>query len=397
MTEHKTYIFYAVILGFLTMTGPIAIDVFLPAVPLLAKDFQVSTGSVELSLTAIFAGNALGQIIFGPLSDRFGRKPIILSALIIYLISAIGSGFANNIETLIFWRFIQGLLVASGRILANAVARDLYNEERLTKLITTMWFIGLCFSISSAPIGGYLSENYSWRSVFWVISIYAIGTFLVFLLFFKETISRKDYNALKITVLIRNFSIIISHREFYLNVICGGFALGGIVAYLNSSSGVLIKSFGISPSVYGLTFSLIIICQAASALIAEKLIDRVNTKKLMQLGSVFIASAGITMFILVSFKATHPAAIIGPMVVFVMGFAILWPQTVSACLQPFPNRAGTASTLQGFLQNSMATIVSAILSIFADSTAVPMTAAIAGCGILTIISCMLVTNSFRSQ
>jgi len=377
------------------MTGPIAIDVFLPAVPSLAQDFQISTGSVELSLTAIFAGNAIGQLIYGPISDRFGRKPVILSALIIYLISAIGSGLANNIEILIFWRFVQGLLVASGRILANAVARDLYDEEQLTKLITIMWFVGLCFSISSAPIGGFLSENYSWRTIFWVISIYAVGTFLVFLFIFRETIQTKDYNALKIKVLIKNFSIIISHRDFFLNVICGGFALGGIVAYLNSSSGVLIKNFGISPSLYGLAFSLIIFCQAVSALIAEKLINHINTKKLMLFGAVFITSAGLTMFLLVLFNATHPAAIIGPMVLFVMGFAILWPQTVAACLQPFPENAGTASTLQGFIQNSMATFVSAILSIFSSSTAIPMSAAIAGCGILTLISCMLATNSVR--
>ena len=389
MPTPKIYFFYAVALGFLTMTGPVAIDLFLPAIPIIAESFHISTVSVELSLTAIFAGNALGQLVYGPLSDRFGRKPIILSAMLIYFISAIGSGFASNIETLIVWRFIQGLIMASGRILANAVARDLYNEERLTKLITLIMFVSIFSSIGSAPFGGYLSEKYSWQTIFWFMSFYAVGTFLIFLFFFKETIPAKDYKALNINDLINNFSMVISNRQFYLNVICGGFALGGIVAYLNSSSGVLIKGFGLSPFIFGLTFSAVIASQAAATLIAGKLIDHVDRNRLMKFSSLIVACAGVTMFVLSINNVNHAAAVTVPMIVFAMGFAILWPQTVSACLDPFPMNAGTASTLQGFIQNSMATLVSAILSIFSGSLAIPMSTAIAGSGILAFCTCIL--------
>ena len=188
MPKNKNYLFYAVMLGFLTMTGPISIDVFVPIIPKLATGLSVNIGLIELSLTAIFVGNGLGQIIYGAIADRYGRKPVILITLFIFFITTVGAGMASNIETLIFWRFIQGLLMASGRILANAVARDLFERKRLTKLITLVMAIGILSSLLSAPIGGYLAENYNWQTVFWFMSLYAAITFMAFLIFFKETI-----------------------------------------------------------------------------------------------------------------------------------------------------------------------------------------------------------------
>ena len=166
MKSSKKYFFYALILGFLTMTGPIAIDVFVPIIPTLASNFNVHIGIIELTLTAVFAGNGLGQIFYGTIADRFGRKPVIIATLFIYFLTTIGAGLATNVEILIFWRFMQGLLMASGRILANAVARDLYQGEKLTRLITLILAIGILSSVFSAPIGGYIAENYEWHIVF---------------------------------------------------------------------------------------------------------------------------------------------------------------------------------------------------------------------------------------
>ena len=397
MSEKRNYLFYALILGFLTMTGPIAIDVFVPIIPTLANDFNVNIGLIELSLTAIFAGNGLGQIIYGTIADRFGRKPVILITLFIYFITTIGAGLAINVETLIFWRFLQGLLMASGRILANAVARDLFESEKLTKLITLVMAICILSSIFSAPLGGYLAENHTWRTVFWFMSIYAAITFLAFLLFFKETISKKNYEALNISALLRNFSSIIANKKFLLNVICGGFVLGGLVAFLNSSSGVFIDTFGVKPSVFGLIYSVVMFGHFLSALAQQKLIGQISPKNLILSSAFLTAFAGMLMLGLILIGISHPIIIIVPMLIFMIGFAALWPQTVAACLQPFPEKAGAASSLQGFIQNSMAAVVSAFLSIFSDGTALPMGVAIAICGILTLITSTMVIRKSSAQ
>jgi len=388
--ENRNYLFYALILGFLTMTGPISIDVFVPMIPKMASEFRTNVGMIELSLAAIFAGNGLGQIIYGAVADRYGRKPVILTTLFIFLITTLGAGLAEDIETLIFWRFFQGLLMASGRILANSVARDLFEHKMLTKLITLVMAIGILSSLLSAPVGGYLAENHNWQSVFWFMSLYAAITFSLFLFFFKETIKKKDFDALNLSNLFVNFLNILTNKTFALNVICGGFILGGVVAFLNSSSGVLINTFGMKPSIFGWVYSLVMLGYGLTALAQQKLIDRINPSKLILISSLLSAFAGISMFCLVITNINHPIIIIGPMLIFVAGFAILWPQSVGACLQPFPEKAGAASSLQGFIQNSMAAVVSALLSVFSNDTAIPMSFAITICGIFTLIMALIV-------
>ena len=396
MPENRNYLFYALILGFLTMTGPISIDVFVPMIPKLASEFAVNVGLIELSLTAIFAGNGLGQIIYGTIADRYGRKPVILATLFIFFITTIGAGFASNIETLIFWRFFQGLLMASGRILANAVARDLFERERLTKLITLVMAIGIISSLLSAPVGGYLAENHTWQTVFWFMSLYAAITFLAFLFFFKETIAKKSYEALSVSIMFSNFSNIMTNKIFALNVICGGFVLSGVVAFLNSSSGILINTFGMQPSVYGWIYSIVMLGYGLSALAQQKLIGKISSNKLILISALLSAFGGILMFGLISININHPIIIVGPMLIFMMGFATLWPQSVAACLQPFPDKAGAASSLQGFIQNSMAAVVSALLAIFSDGTPIPMGVAIALCGILTAVTSITVVGQRRA-
>jgi MFS transporter, DHA1 family, multidrug resistance protein len=382
MSERHTYIFYALILGFLTMIGPIAVDIFLPMVPSIAEGLNVGIGSIEFSLTAIFSGNAIGQILYGPLADRFGRRPIILTALFVFFIATIGAGLATDIEALIFWRFLQGLVMASGRIIANSVARDLYEREKLAKLITVIMVVGIMSSIISAPLGGYLSEHFSWHTSFWFMAAYSGIAFVLFFLFFKETLVEKDFRALKPSILLENFAAIITNRIFIRNVICGGFVLSGLVAYLNSSAGVIIGIFDIKPATYGLLYSAIMIGYTIAAVVAGKLIDYLHVNTLIKIGSFAVAGGGILMLSFALAEINHVLAVIGPMIIFMVGFAFLVPQTIAACLTPFPEKAGTASSLQGFIQNMMAAFVSALLAVFANGTALPMSFAIALSGIL---------------
>ena len=151
MSKKQEYLFYAILLGLLTMTGTVAVDLFVPAIPSISSDFNIGIGSIELSLAALFIGNGIGQIIYGSISDRFGRKPVILVSLLIYFITTVGAGLSTNIEILIIWRFFQGLLMASGRILANAVARDLFERDRLARFITLIMGVGILLHFFQLP------------------------------------------------------------------------------------------------------------------------------------------------------------------------------------------------------------------------------------------------------
>lgn len=394
MSKKQEYLFYALILGFLTMTGTIAVDLFIPAVPLISSDFKTGIGSIELSLASLFIGNGIGQIIYGSISDRFGRKPVILVSLLIYFITTIGAGLSTNIEILVIWRFFQGLMMASGRILANAVARDLFERDKLARFITIIMGVGIISSLFSAPLGGFLSENFTWRTVFWCMSIYAAATFSIFLLFFNETNKNKDYLALNLYNLYQSFKIIINNKQFILNVICGGFVLGGVVSFLNSSSGILLQYFAVKPTAYGLMYSLVMVGYGVSAFINQKLLALFGSKQVMLIGSILTAFSGLLMLSLNVLQFDHPTTIILPMFVYMIGFALVWPITVAACLQPFPEKAGAASSLQGFIQNTMSAVFSVLLALMYNGTPIPLCIALLIAGILTLITCLF-SNTIR--
>ncbi|MFL2782770.1 MAG: multidrug effflux MFS transporter [Rhodospirillales bacterium] len=394
MSKKQKYLFYALILGFLTMTGTVAVDLFIPAVPLISSDFKTGIGSIELSLASLFIGNGIGQIIYGSISDRFGRKPVILVSLLIYFITTIGAGLSTNIEILVIWRFFQGLMMASGRILANAVARDLFERDKLARFITIIMGVGIISSLFSAPLGGFLSENFTWRTVFWCMSIYAAATFSIFLLFFNETNKNKDYLALNLYNLYQSFKIIINNKQFILNVTCGGFVLGGVVSFLNSSSGILLQYFAVKPTAYGLMYSLVMVGYGVSAFINQKLLALFGSKQVMLIGSILTAFSGLLMLSLNIIQFDHPTTIILPMFFYMIGFAFVWPVTVATCLQPFPEKAGAASSLQGFIQNTMSAAFSVLLALMYNGTPIPLCIALLIAGILTLITCLF-SNTIR--
>lgn len=394
MSKKQKYLFYALILGFLTMTGTVAVDLFIPAVPLISSDFKTGIGSIELSLASLFIGNGIGQIIYGSISDRFGRKPVILVSLLIYFITTIGAGLSTNIEILVIWRFFQGLMMASGRILANAVARDLFERDKLARFITIIMGVGIISSLFSAPLGGFLSENFTWRTVFWCMSIYAATTFSIFLLFFNETNKNKDYLALNLYNLYQSFKIIINNKQFILNVTCGGFVLGGVVSFLNSSSGILLQYFAVKPTAYGLMYSLVMVGYGVSAFINQKLLALFGSKQVMLIGSILTAFSGLLMLSLNIIQFDHPTTIILPMFFYMIGFAFVWPVTVATCLQPFPEKAGAASSLQGFIQNTMSAAFSVLLALMYNGTPIPLCIALLIAGILTLITCLF-SNTIR--
>lgn len=394
MSKKQKYLFYALILGFLTMTGTVAVDLFIPAVPLISSDFKTGIGSIELSLASLFIGNGIGQIIYGSISDRFGRKPVILVSLLIYFITTIGAGLSTNIEILVIWRFFQGLMMASGRILANAVARDLFERDKLARFITIIMGVGIISSLFSAPLGGFLSENFTWRTVFWCMSIYAAATFSIFLLFFNETNKNKDYLALNLYNLYQSFKIIINNKQFILNVTCGGFVLGGVVSFLNSSSGILLQYFAVKPTAYGLMYSLVMVGYGVSAFINQKLLALFGSKQVMLIGSILTAFSGLLMLSLNVIQFDHPTTIILPMFFYMIGFAFVWPVTVATCLQPFPEKAGAASSLQGFIQNTMSAAFSVLLALMYNGTPIPLCIALLIAGILTLITCLF-SNTIR--
>ena len=378
--EKKAYLLMAILLGGLAMLGPISIDIFLPAVPNMAEDLNVSIGSIELTLTAIFVGNAFGQILYGPLSDRFGRKPVILVTLFLFGATTIAVGQASTLEPILLWRFVQGVLLASGRIIANAAARDQYEGDRLGKLISLIFIVSCSASVFNPLLGGILVANFGWQSVFLVMTFYATCLFFAVLFYFNETLSKKDKSAVNPTQLFNNFVFILKNNEFSACMLSGGFALAGFVAFLSSSSGVAKLAFGLDAQTYSFYFAGVISVLLVVTYGSSRFVHKIGMQPLILTGGFLQALGGASMLILVWIEIKEPWVIFAPMALFVIGFSFFYPLSTAKALTPFSAMTGTASSFLGFVQNLMGAVVSALLALFIDGTAIPMASAIAICG-----------------
>ena len=190
------YILFITLIAGISSLNPVAIDIFLPAMPAIAQSMAVDPGTLGITLGIFTVGTASGQIIFGPVSDRFGRKPIIIFGLTLYVIAAIFALYSTNIEELSFIRFVQGIGAASGRIISVAIVRDLYAKERAARLLSNIWTVSTIVPILNPFIGSALVHYFHWSSVFLFMAIFAGTMVLLTIFFFKETSKHKDPNAL---------------------------------------------------------------------------------------------------------------------------------------------------------------------------------------------------------
>ena len=383
--EKKAYLPMAILLGGLAMLGPISIDIFLPAVPNMAEDLNVSIGNIELTLTAIFLGNAFGQILYGPLSDRFGRKPVILVTLFLFGGTTVAVGQASTLEPILLWRFVQGVLLASGRIIANAAARDQYEGERLGKLISLIFIVSCSASVINPLLGGILVANFGWQSVFLVMTFYATCLFFAVLFYFNETLSKKDKSAVNQTQLFDNFVFISKNNEFSTCMLSGGFALAGFVAFLSSSSGVAKLAFGLDAQTYSFYFAGVISLLLVVTYGSSHFVHKIGMHPLILTGGLLQALGGASMLIFTWMEIKEPWVIFAPMALFIIGFSFFYPLSTAKALTPFSAMTGTASSFLGFAQNLMGAVVSALLALFIDGTAIPMAIAIAICGVASAL------------
>ena len=350
------------LLGCLLMFNPIGLDMFLPAVPDIAKGLNASPNQIMNSMSALFLGNAIGRLILGPLADRYGRKPIILVTLVVFTCSALASGLALSIEFFIFCRFIQGLSIAGGHVLSLSVARDLFEKEQLGKIIANataiMGLAGIIFPI----LGGEIVQFMSWQSIFWIMSVFGLTVFSFVTFCFKETIKQKKPRAIAPKFLLQNWFKIITSRIFICYALCSGFVSAGFFAYVTVSPSVLREIYGISAFGYGVVFAFLAFCFVISNLIAGQLVIRVGQFLVIAIGEIMAVLAGGIMLVLSILGVDGPFTIIIPTAIYFFGIGWIVPQSNARALQPFENSAGTASALLGFISMIISALMGFSLS-----------------------------------
>lgn len=376
----------AVLLTACVALGPISTDMYLASLPTMTRVFSTDVASVQLTLSVFMVGFAVAQLIYGPLSDRFGRRPVMLGGMALYFLASILCALAWNIDTLIAARGLQAVGACCGPVLARAVVRDVYGPARAAKVLAYM-SSAMALVPAAAPIlGSFLHVWFGWQANFWVLAGFG-GTVLAgLLLLLAETNAQRNPRALDPAILIGNYRLLLRDHTYLGYVLTVAFSYSTIFSFISGSSFVLIGVLGVPEEYFGFCFAAVVLGFMSGALVAGRLTLRLGGDRLILLGATLAALAGTFMAGLVLAGLPSVTGIVGPFALVMAGIGLIMPNAMAGAIGPYPQMAGAASALMGFLQMGMAAIVGIGVGHWHDGTAIPMTASIAAMTILALLS-----------
>jgi DHA1 family bicyclomycin/chloramphenicol resistance-like MFS transporter len=340
----KLSLSYALVLGFLTAIGPICTDLYLPALPDISQQMSTTTSLVQLSLTASLLGLGLGQLFFGPLSDKLGRKLPLLLSLLLFIVSSMLCATTNDIHLLIVWRFIQGFSGAGGSVLSRSIARDKYTGTQLTRFFALLMTVNGIAPVISPVLGGYIAETLHWRALFWTMALAGAVLFLLSLIVLKETrLPQSAPESLGATT-----RAVLKNRTFLGFCFVQAFMLAGLFSYIGASSFVLQNEYGMSPMQFSLLFGINGIGLIISALIFSSLARRIPQETLLKRGLMLAVLAALMTFGFAQ-AGFETLTLVGLFftVAFNSGVCTLSGSAAMNCVES--RYSGTASALLGML------------------------------------------------
>jgi DHA1 family bicyclomycin/chloramphenicol resistance-like MFS transporter len=378
--QSKQKQFYLIlILGLLSAIGPLSIDMYLPAFPSIAKGLHTTVSSVMLSLSSFFVGISVGQLLYGPLLERYGRKTPLYFGLTLYAISSVACAMAMSVETLILFRFLQALGGCVGMVASRAMVRDLFEVKDNAKVFSTLMLVVAVSPIIAPTLGGFISANFGWRYIFWMLII-VIALIIAGIYFLLPESKKPDTNfSLKPKAILSGFAEIIKHPQFGVYTFTGAVAYAGLYAYISGSPYVFMEVFKVTEQHYGWIFAIV-----AAGLISASQLNSILLKKYTsdQIIKVTLSVQGVIGIVLVStslFGYSELYSTITLVFLFLCCQGFLFPNASALSMAPFGHNAGNASALMGFIQMSVGAFMSAMVSVLHNGTTLSMTGVMAFC------------------
>ncbi|WP_161314251.1 multidrug effflux MFS transporter [Sneathiella litorea] len=377
--------------------GPLSTDMYLPTFPQLAEYFSASAAEVQLTLSIFTFGIGGCQLVYGPLTDRFGRKPVIVVGLVIYLLASLACVVAVNIDQLVISRFFQALGACAAIVVPRAMVRDLFAREQAARQLSRMGTImGLAPAI--APVlGGYIAAFYGWQSVFFVLGLAAFILALVTIMLVDESHLAKDPNALRPSHILRNYMSLIRHREFLGYALTGGLCFGGLFSFISGSPLVLIEVLGVRADNFGYFFGMVVLGYMSGTLLGPKMTQMKGLSASVGVGTGICAVGGISMVAAGWAGLNTIPAVVGPMIIYTVGMGVVLPQSQAGAMAPFPEKAGSASALMGFMMLGFAAFLGFLVAYFYDGTQFAMVYAIGLMGIGSVAIYLLTVRGSTEE
>ena len=386
MRSNRHYLEFVVILGALTAFAPLAIDMYLPALPAIERALQGNTAQGQFTLATFFIGFALGQAAFGPLADRFGRKRPLYAGLVLFIFASAACALAVSIQALAAARFVQALGACAGAVVGRAMVRDLFEPADTVRVFSTLMLVMGIAPILAPLVGGYLLVGLGWQAIFWTLALFG-GICLLAVRRLPETHRETSLRPLAVGRVLRDYLALLRHRRYLGHVLTGAFSAAGMFAYIAGSPFVFIELHGVPPEHYGWLFgSNALGLILASQLNGRLLHRRLGAERVLRLAGWVQAAAGLALLVMAVSGVGGLPGIMLPLFVYIACGGFVMPNATALAMAPFSTHAGTASALLGSVQFALAACAALAVGALHAVSAIPMAGVVAACGLLGVVA-----------
>ena len=373
------YFKIVLILGALCTISPFSIDMYLPGFPEMAETLNTPISNIQLSLTAYLVGIAIGQLFYGPLLDKYGRKKPLYAGLAIYILASIGCALSQSVENLIFMRFLQAIGGCAGMVSAQAIVRDIFPVEKTAQAMSLLVLVIAVSPMIAPTLGGFVTAAYDWHWVFIILAALTALIWLATVVVLPAGALPDREVSLKPKKVWDSYIKVLSNRQFLVYMLAGGIAGAAPFAYIASSADVFMNVYGFSEHQFGWLFALLAFAMIGSTQLNHILLKKFSSQQIINFSLHYQSFTGLLLVTGVFFNLLNVYSLITLMFVFLTAHGLNGPNTTALAMAPFSKNAGSASAMLGSMRMAIGGIVTAIVSLFHATSAFPMVVGMAIC------------------
>ncbi|AKD03651.1 multidrug effflux MFS transporter [Pontibacter korlensis] len=391
----KQYFIIILILGSLATISPFSIDMYLPGFPAIAKDLNTTIAQVQLSLTAYLVGISAGQLLYGPLLDRFGRKKPLYVGLFIYILTSLACAYTESVNSLIIMRFLQAIGGCVGMVAAQALVRDIFPVNKTAQAFSLLTLVIAVSPMVAPTVGGYLTAAFGWHSVFVILAVITALIMLGVYFALPEGQQADASISLKPKPVLTNFFTVLKQEQFLLYMLAGGIATAAPFAYIAGSADVFMNIYHVSEQEYGWIFAFLAFAMIGSTQLNHIILNKFKSESVIDFTLIYQTVVGVLLVVGTYYGWFGKYALIALLFIFLTGQGLLNPNATALSLAPFTKNTGSAAALLGSFRMAMGGLMSAAVSVLHTGTTLPMVSVMAACSVVGLIILLLGKRTIR--
>lgn len=369
------------ILGGLSAFTPLAVDMYLPGLPALERTLATDAGKVQLTLSLFFLGLAIGQLFYGPLSDRFGRRGPLLAGNLLFVAASVGCALSPDIDTLIVARFLQAFGSCAGLVIARAMVRDLFEPLEGARVMSLLMLVMGVAPILAPLLGGYVLVWFGWQAIFWFLAVFGVMALTAARIGLPETHRAEQGRRLTVASALRDYGTLFAKRRYLGYTLASSLGMGGMFAYIAGSPFVFIDLFGVPAEAYGWIFGINAVGIIGMSQVNRALLRRFTLDEVLIAGVCAMAMAGLALLVAALLSLGGLFGLWLPLFIYIASLGTVLPNAAASAMAGEAHRAGTAAALMGTLQFVTGAVTSGLVGALHDGTALPMAVIVALSGL----------------